>query len=156
MVYVHPPLNTQSELSEIAKATEDAVSMGIWESFTEDAAASFDATSNQVYAYTVIFGLPYVMRFLGRMQGGAAGWNGKANATGGEEGKEEQEFLFRIRKEVALGLGGECDMFERYLEIVTQFAYVVFWSAIWPLAPGASLFEQLQGYFLTSPPKSWH
>ena len=148
MAYIH---NTQSELSEMAKAT---VSMGIWERATGGAAANFDTTKSQVYAYTVMFGLPYVVRFLGRLQGGAVGWNGKASATGGEERKEEQELLVRIRKEVALG--GEYGMFERHLELVTQFAYVVFWSAIWPLAPGVSLFEQLHIYLLTSPPKSWH
>ena len=100
---------------------------------------SFEIMGNHVYAYTVIFGLPYVMRFLGRLRERAAGWNRKVSATGGEEKKEEQELLARIRKQVALG--GKCDMFERYLEMVIQFAYVVIWSAIWPLAPGASVFE---------------
>jgi hypothetical protein len=44
--------------------------------------------------------------------------------------------LAKIRQEVALGT--EYDIFEDYLEMVTQFGYVVIWSTIWPLAPGAS------------------
>ena len=122
MAYLHPKLNTQTKLSE---------------QVTGGAAGSFDITANQMYAYTVMFGLPYVVRFLRRLQG-VAGWNRKASATGGEERKEEQRLLVRIRKEVALGLGGECDVFERHLEMTTQFTYVVCWSTIWPLAPGAS------------------
>jgi anoctamin-10 len=74
---------------------------------------------NQMYAYTVTnqivgtfleVGLPYIMRFLGRIQGGAAGGNGKAkgkrvdfqdessamagsSAASGEERKEERELV---------------------------------------------------------------
>ena len=141
MAYIHSKLNAQPGLGETAEATMGAVSIGIWELVTGGTAASIGTTrlQNRVYAYTVLLGLPYVMRLLGRVQRGAAGWNGKVSATGGEETKEEQELLVRIRREVSLG--GECDMFERYLEVVTQFGYVVFWSAIWPLAPGASLFK---------------
>jgi len=51
--------------------------------------------------------------------------------------KEERELLVRIRKEVALGK--EYDVFEDYLEMVTQFGYVVIWSSIWPFAPAMAL-----------------
>jgi len=142
-----------SELSETVEATKDAVPMGIWERASAGAAACINTTRLQdhVYAYTVMFGLPHIMRLLGRGRGGATAirkradfqdeksGEGESSATSGEERKEERELLAWIRREVTLGK--EHDMFERYLEIVTQFCYVVICSAIWPLAPGASLFE---------------
>jgi len=162
MTYVHSQLSTQPGLNETAEATKDAASMGIWEHDIGSVATSINTTrlQNQMYAYTVTnqivgtfleVGLPYVMRFLGRVRGGAAGGNGKAkgkrvdfqdesssvaesSTTSGSERKEERELLVRIRKEVALGR--EYDVFEDYNEMVTQFGYIVIWSAIWPLAPG--------------------
>ena len=64
--YVHRKLNTQLELSETVEATKNAVSMGIWKSLTGGAEASIGTTrlQNVVYAYTIMFGLPYAMRFL--------------------------------------------------------------------------------------------
>lgn len=50
-------------------------------------------------------------------------------------GKEEKEFLERVRREVALP---EYTLFADYSEMVTQFGYVALWSTIWPLAPGTS------------------
>jgi len=167
MTYVHSQLNAQPGLNETAEAAKEAVSTGIWKHDIGNVTMSIDTTrlQNQMYAYTVTnqivgtfleVGLPYVMRFLGRVQGGAAGGNGKAkgkrvdfqdegsgaaesSSTSGEERKEERELLVRIRKEVALGR--EYDVFEDYIEMVTQFGYVVIWSTIWPLAPGASYFK---------------
>lgn len=165
MTYVHSQLNTQSGLNETAEAAKDAASAGIWEYNIGNVTTTINTTrlQNQMYAYTVTnqiigtfleIGLPYIMRFLGRVQGGAVGGGGKAkgkrvdfqdegsavaesSSTSGEEMKEERELLVRIRKEVALGR--EYDVFEDYIEMVTQFGYVVIWSTIWPLAPGASL-----------------
>jgi len=165
MTYVHSQLSAQPGLNETAEAVKDAASAGIWEHDVESITTSINTTrlQNQMYAYTVTnqivgtfleVGLPYVMQFLGRVQGGAASGNGKAkgkrvdfqdessggtelSATSGGERKEERELLVRIRKEVALGR--EYDVFEDYIEMVTQFGYVVIWSTIWPLAPGVSL-----------------
>jgi len=165
MAYVHSQLNAQHGLNETAEVAKDAASAGIWEHDIGNVTTTINTTrlQNQMYAYTVTnqivgtfleVGLPYIMRFLGRVQGGAAGGNTKAkgkrvdfknesssvaesSATSGEEKKEERELLVRIRKEVALGR--DYDVFEDYIEMVTQFGYVVIWSTIWPLAPGASL-----------------
>ena len=165
MTYVHSQLNAQPGFNETAEAAKDAASAGIWEHDIGSVTTTIDTTrlQNQIYAYTVTnqivgtfleVGLPYITRFLGRIQGGTAGGNGKTkgkrvdfqdesssvaepSATSGEERKEERELLVRIRKEVALGR--EYDVFEDYLEMATQFGYVVIWSTIWPLTPGASL-----------------
>ena len=165
MTFVHSQLSTQPGLNETAEAEKEAPSMGIWQHDIGSVTTGIDTTrlQNQMYAYTVTnqivgtfleVGLPYIMRFIGRVQGRTTSGNGKAkgkrvdfkdegsnvaesSATSGEERKEERELLVRIRKEVALGR--EYDVFEDYIEMVTQFGYVVIWSTIWPLAPGASL-----------------
>ena len=175
MTYVHSQLSAQPGLNETAEAVKDAASAGIWEHDVGSIATSINTTrlQNQMYAYTVTnqivgtfleVGLPYIMQFLGRAQGGAATGNGKAkgkrvdfqdessggaelSATSGGERKGERELLVRIRKEVALGR--EYNVFEDYIEMVTQFGYVVIWSTIWPLAPGASLSGSLRVDFLT-------
>jgi anoctamin-10 len=187
MTYVHTQLSAQPGLNETAEAAKDAAaSAGIWQHDIGNITTSIDTTrlQNQMYAYTVTnqiigtfleIGLPYVMRFIGRVQGGAASGNGKAKgkrvdfqdessggaeSTGtsnGGERKEERELLVRIRKEVALGR--EYDVFEDYIEMVTQFGYVVIWSTIWPLAPGASPPSGGNLSLLTPcffPAKSWH
>ena len=166
MTYVHTQLSAQPGLNETAEAAKDAAaSAGIWQHDIGNITTSIDTTrlQNQMYAYTVTnqiigtfleIGLPYVMRFIGRVQGGAASGNGNAkgkrvdfqdessggaestSTAYGDERKEERELLVRIRKEVALGR--EYDVFEDYIEMVTQFGYIVIWSTIWPLAPGAS------------------
>jgi anoctamin-10 len=178
MTFVHLQLDTRSGLNETAEATKDAASAGIWHHDIGNITTSIDITrlQNQMYAYTVTnqivgtfleVGLPYIMRFLGRVQGGAAkgkrvdfkdedsGMAKSGGTNGGDERKEDRELLVKIRKEVALGRG--YDVFEDYLEMVTQFGYVAIWSTIWPLAPGASLFEQLVQVkcSLTIPFKSW-
>ena len=163
MSFVHLQLDAQPGLNETAQVTKGAVSAGIWQHDIGNIAMSFDTTrmKNQMYAYTVTnqivgtfleVGLPYIMRFLGRVQAGAA--KGKrvdftdedsdvaksGTTNNGGERKEERELLVKIRKEVALGR--EYDVFEDYLEMVTQFGYVAIWSTIWPLAPSASLFKR--------------
>ena len=165
MTYVHSQLSAQPGLNETAEAMKEAAPAGIWEHDVGSVTTSINTTrlQNQMYAYTVTnqiigtfleVGLPYIMQFLGHVRGGATGGNGKAkgkrvdfqdegsggtelSATSGGERKEERELLVRIRKEVALGR--EYDVFEDYIEMVTQFGYVVIWSTIWPLAPGAPL-----------------
>ena len=186
MTFVHTQLSAQPGLNETTETAKDALNAGIWQQDIGNISAVIDTTriQNQMYAYTVTnqivgtfleVGLPYIMRFLGRVQGGTAGGNGKgkgkrvdfkdesssvsdaSTAASGEERKEERELLVKIRKEVALGR--EYDVFEDYLEMATQFGYVVIWSTIWPLAPGASLHVTLP-----NPPfpdvtfslKSWH
>jgi hypothetical protein len=52
-------------------------------------------------------------------------------------GMAERVFLERVREEAALP---EYELFGDFSEMVTQFGYVVLWSAIWPLAGGGSLF----------------
>lgn len=165
MTFVHSQLNAQPGLNATAEAAKDAASAGIWEHNIGNVTTSINTSrlQNQMYAYTVTnqivgtfleVGLPYIMQFIGRVRGGAAGGNGKAkgkrvdfqdeSSTGtelssvsGGERREERELLVRIRKEVALGR--EYDVFEDYIEMVTQFGYVVIWSTIWPLASGASI-----------------
>ena len=160
MAFVHLQLDPRPGLNETVEATKDAASAGIWQHDIGDITTSINSTrlQSQMYAYTVTnqivgtfleVGLPYIMRFLGRVQGGAAkgkrvdfkdGGSGVAEPSAinsGDERKEERELLVRIRKEVALGR--EYDVFEDYLEMTTQFGYVAIWSTIWPLAPGASL-----------------
>ena len=168
MTFVHSRLSAQPGLNETVETIKAVNSAGIWQQDIGNVTTAIDTTrlQNQMYAYTVTdqiigafmeVGLPYITRFIGRVQGEAAGGNGigigKAKrvdfkdenpsvtesraAASGEEGKEERELLVKIRKEVALRC--EYDIFEDYLEMVTQFGYVVIWSTIWPLAPGASI-----------------
>lgn len=167
MTLVQSRLSAQPALNETAQAAKDAASAGIWQQDIGSVTTSFDTTrlQSQMYAYTVTnqiigtfleIGLPYIMRYLGRVRGGSANGNNKGKGkrvdfkdddssmaesittASGEERKEERELLVRIRKEVALGR--EYEVFEDYLEMVTQFGYVVIWSTIWPFAPGASHF----------------
>ncbi|KAF9650159.1 DUF590-domain-containing protein [Thelephora ganbajun] len=165
MTYVHAQLDTRPGINETAEAAKEAASMGIWERDIGNVATSIDSArlQNEIHAYTVTsqivakffdICLPYLMRFLGRVQGGVLGGNGKAKGkrvdfedegpsgaesgvASGEERKEERELLVKIRKEVALG--EEYDIFEDYLEMMTQFGYIVIWSTIWPLVPALSL-----------------
>lgn len=51
-------------------------------------------------------------------------------------GMAERVFLDRVREEAELP---EYELFGDYSEMVTQFGYVVLWSAIWPLAGGGCL-----------------
>jgi anoctamin-10 len=65
---------------------------------------------------------------------GLSGWKSSSANKEKKPDDSEEEFLERVRKEVALGV--EYDVFEDYSEMVTQFGYVAMWSSIWPLAPG--------------------
>jgi hypothetical protein len=90
MTYVHMQLSAQPGLSETAKAAKDAAaSAGIWQHDIGNITTSINTMrlQNQMYTYTVTnqvigtfleIGLPYIMRFIGRVQGGAASGNGKA------------------------------------------------------------------------------
>jgi anoctamin-10 len=51
-------------------------------------------------------------------------------------GMAERVFLDHVREEAALP---EYELFDDYSEMVTQFGYVVLWSAIWPWAGGGCL-----------------
>ena len=131
MTYVHSQLNAQPGLNETTEAVKDAASVGIWQRDIGNVTMSINTTrlQSQTYAYTAtnqVIGtfpevcLPYIMRFLGHVQGGAGGGNGKAKGKlvdskdeglggtelsniSGSERKEDRELLVRIRKEVTLG-----------------------------------------------------
>ena len=60
-----------------------------------------------------------------------------------KEGKEDRDFLERVRSEVALP---PYDLFGDYSEMVTQFGYVALWSTTWPLAPGERFFPSIYWY----------
>ncbi|GBE86287.1 DUF590-domain-containing protein [Sparassis latifolia] len=114
--------------------------------------------TNQVVDTFFEIGLPYVMRAVNSLRSGkglslAAGSAGASSVVkkkrvmfedqAGEKdlakdanGKEEREFMERVRREVALP---DYDVFEDYREMVSQFGYVALWSTIWPLAPVMSL-----------------
>lgn len=169
MTFIHSQLGSPSGSNETTEGIKDAASVGIWQHDIGNLTTSINTTrlESQMYAYTVTnqiigtfleVGLPYIMGFIGRMQGASLGGNGKgkgkrvdfkgdgegfteSSVTGSEgERKEERELLVRIRQEVALG--SDYDVFGDYLEMVTQFGYVAIWSTIWPLAPGTSFFER--------------
>jgi hypothetical protein len=64
-------------------------------------------------------------------------------------GMAERVFLDRVREEAALPA---YELFHDYSEMVTQFGYVVLWSAIWPLAGGGcplTLSPDLSSFCLT-------
>jgi len=110
---------------------------------------------DQMFVYTVTdqvvntfveVGLPFILRRLASLRSGKKKQNGSSPMSpGGKKkrvvfedeqekgGKEEREFLERVRSEAALP---EYDLFEDYGEMVTQFGYVALWSTIWPLASG--------------------
>lgn len=104
--------------------------------------------TNQVVNTFLEIGLPFVLRGVSSFRNGKKPLNKSLNkhtaATPRKRvvfedekekgGAEEREFLERVREEVALP---EYNVFEDYSEMVMQFGYVVLWSTIWPLAPGA-------------------
>ncbi|THG98283.1 hypothetical protein EW026_g3880 [Hermanssonia centrifuga] len=112
--------------------------------------------TNQVVNNVLEIGLPYVMRAVDSLRSGkglvrsshTAGSSKKKrvafedDANGADDvarnanGKEEREFMERVRREVALP---DYTLFADYSEMVTQFGYVALWSTIWPLAPVMSL-----------------
>ena len=48
--------------------------------------------------------------------------------------KDHRKLLDRINAEVSTRM--DYEVFDDYLEMVTQFSYIAIWSSIWPLAPG--------------------
>ncbi|TCD69087.1 hypothetical protein EIP91_008729 [Steccherinum ochraceum] len=126
----------------------------------QDQMFAFTVT-NQVVNTFLEIGLPFVLRAVASVRNGkglsfspGAAPNG-AGAGGAKKkrvmfedeasesevaknanGKEEREFMERVRREVALP---EYTLFADYSEMVTQFGYVALWSTIWPLAPVMSL-----------------
>ena len=115
--------------------------------------------TNQVVNTFLEIGLPFILRAVESVRNGkglsfsaGSGVGGIGSAkkkrvafeddTNGSDvaksanGKEEREFMERVRREVALP---EYSLFVDYSEMVTQFGYVSLWSTIWPLAPGEFL-----------------
>jgi anoctamin-10 len=120
--------------------------------------------TNQIVGTFKEIGLPYIVRFVDSIRNGKHNKGHSRNASGKKkrvvfedevvrqgdatekaafesekEGKEDREFLERVRSEVALPA---YDLFVDYSEMVTQFGYVALWSTIWPLAPGGFHFNQ--------------
>ncbi|KIY44981.1 DUF590-domain-containing protein [Fistulina hepatica ATCC 64428] len=109
---------------------------------------AFTVTGQVVNTFTEI-GLPFILRHFNTMLpsspiSSVASDASTATATSSRRkrvvfedeqargGVREREFLEHVRAELALP---EYDTFEDYNEMVTQYGYVVLWSAIWPLAP---------------------
>ncbi|KAG2153495.1 calcium-activated chloride channel-domain-containing protein [Suillus bovinus] len=112
---------------------------------------AFSVTNQVVDTFTAI-GLPYILRAVESFRNGKGFRNGSGKGHGKKKrvafddepvghdahGREEREFLERVRSEVVLP---EYDVFTDYSEMVTQFGYVALWSTIWPLAPAMALFN---------------
>lgn len=99
-----------------------------------------------MFAYTVTnqaldtfneVGLPYLLRSVNHFRAKESTESVAQEKGAGPQSKayqNEQTFLESVRQEVALP---EYELFADYDEMVTQFGYVVLWSAIWPIAPGS-------------------
>jgi anoctamin-10 len=141
--------------------------MGMWDMDTSSARRKLNPSrlQDEMFAYTVTnqivdnfleVGLPYILRaintFRNRKRPSSptgkkkrVGFEDEARVTVEGEGKEEREFLEKVRSEVALP---EYELYEDYSEMVTQFGYVALWSTIWPLAPGESVFHAMHDHML--------
>jgi hypothetical protein len=138
-------------------------SVSLWESDRSTARRKLNSSrlQEQMFAFTVTnqvvdtfteIGLPYILRAVESFRNGKGFRNGNGKGHGKKkrvafddepvghdvQGREEREFLERVRSEVALP---EYDVFTDYSEMVTQFGYVALWSTIWPLAPAMALFN---------------
>ncbi|KAG2065926.1 DUF590-domain-containing protein [Suillus decipiens] len=140
-----------------------AVGLSLWEwdrrnarsklnsSRLEEQMFAFSVTNQVVDTFSAI-GLPYILRAVDSFRNGKGFRNingkihGKKKRVAFDDepvghdahGREEREFLERVRSEVVLP---EYDVFTDYSEMVTQFGYVALWSTIWPLAPAVALFN---------------
>ncbi|KAG2053751.1 DUF590-domain-containing protein [Suillus hirtellus] len=117
----------------------------------QDQMFAFSVTNQAVDTFTAI-GLPYILRAVESFRNGKGFRSGNGKGHGKKkrvafddepvghdaQGREEREFLERVRSEVVLP---EYDVFTDYSEMVTQFGYVALWSTIWPLAPVMALFN---------------
>ncbi|KAG2126233.1 calcium-activated chloride channel-domain-containing protein [Suillus clintonianus] len=144
-----------------AGKTVSAAGLSIWESDRSNARRKLNSSrlQEQMFAFTVTnqvvdtfteIGLPYVLRAVESFRNGKGFRNNNGKGHGKKKrvafddepvghdahGREEREFLERVRSEVALP---EYDVFTDYSEMVTQFGYVALWSTIWPLAPVMAL-----------------
>ncbi|KAK7031753.1 calcium-activated chloride channel-domain-containing protein [Favolaschia claudopus] len=108
-----------------------------------DQMIAYTVTDQIMNAFTEI-GLPYITRGVDsfRWRKSSRKRDEKQSDHDLPEGEEEQSsteeraLVEQVRKEAA---HPEYDLFEDYSEMVTQFGYVVLWSAIWPLAPVMAL-----------------
>lgn len=146
-----------------SKKNISSAGISIWESDRSTARRKLNSSrlQEQMFAFTVTnqvvdtfteIGLPYILRAVESFRNGKGFRNGNGKGHGKKKrvafddepvghdahGREEREFLERVRSEVALP---EYDVFTDYSEMVTQFGYVALWSTIWPLAPVMALFN---------------
>jgi hypothetical protein len=146
-----------------SKKNISTAGISIWESDRSTARRKLNSSrlQEQMFAFTVTnqvvdtfteIGLPYILRAVESFRNGKGFRNGNGKGHGKKKrvafddepvghdahGREEREFLERVRSEVALP---EYDVFTDYSEMVTQFGYVALWSTIWPLAPAMALFN---------------
>ncbi|QRV88634.1 hypothetical protein RhiJN_16652 [Ceratobasidium sp. AG-Ba] len=94
---------------------------------------------SQMFAYTVTnqainffleTGLPFIMRAVTKATANKS-LTGKKK-TGDEKNDAATQLIEHAREESALP---DYTLFGDYSEMVTQFGYIVIWSAAWPLAP---------------------
>lgn len=153
-------------LKNVSGSGKNQTGKKFWETDHGSARSKLNASrlQDQMFAFTVTnqvvntfleIGLPFVLRAVESMRNGkglsfsgASAGSAKKKRVAFEDdtngsdvaknanGKEEREFMERVRREVALP---EYSLFVDYSELVTQFGYVSLWSTIWPLAPGASI-----------------
>ncbi|KAH7916667.1 calcium-activated chloride channel-domain-containing protein [Hygrophoropsis aurantiaca] len=141
--------------------SHSAGGFSLWEADTTNARRKLNPSrlQEQMFAFTVTnqavdtfmeIGLPFILRAVESFRNGKGFRNGNGKGHGKKKrvafegdaasqdgkGREEREFLERVRSEVALP---EYEVFTDYSEMVTQFGYVALWSTIWPLAPVMAL-----------------
>ncbi|CAG8437654.1 6234_t:CDS:2 [Acaulospora colombiana] len=87
----------------------------------------FILTAQVISLFTEVI-LPYLLRF------GSLGMNKIKKEANNDGGKDEDEsaFLKRVMREVNLPV---YDVYEDYVEMVSQYGYVSLFSVIWPLTP---------------------
>ncbi|KAI0076569.1 DUF590-domain-containing protein [Panus rudis PR-1116 ss-1] len=157
---------TEKAAAAASEGIHQQKAKGYWETDSSNARGKLNPSrlQDQMFAFTVTnqvintfleIGLPFILRAVDSLKNGrglsfAAPAGGAAKkkrvmfedeASGSEvaksaNGKEEREFMERVRREVALP---EYTLFADYSEMITQFGYVSLWSTIWPLAPVMSL-----------------
>ena len=118
----------------------------LWERDLFKASTKLNGTrlQTQMFAFLVTaqlanafqeLGMPYVIRwFQARFSPPT-----KVGRPGDQSATQEEKLLDRVNGEVFTRM--DYDIFDDYLEMVTQFGYIAIWSSMWPLAPGEYTFH---------------